>query len=359
MAGKKIRYDLGELREIPILSVCEYLDLPVEKRGRNFWCKVRNESQASVILHTDTNYFYDFGNEEHGNNIGLVQYAKGIGVGEAIRDLAQAFHILPSETMEDNLSKPLNAWEYKKLGLYGDLATKNLVFPVTTATVDELLDMEYGYRMTMNQLRQKEPDMYRHILETKAMPYVARKRNCFFMSVWNHYCFLQMMNRSVLFFDSERTALKFESEVKDLEQSERALYKACLGTDIAIAEPQHYDPQRVLSRLLQGKLEFSLGTAEPDEIRSFVSEMGWKACEMTVSYDAYCAAPTDDHIHSAVFQKGQVTLLFPESEKAYFNRIFYAFLREKASLDTIVLDAESRRASANSPETKKQLEPVR
>ena len=70
-------YSLSEVKDIPILDVCDYLGIPVEKKGKNHWCRIRPEKVPSVILHTDTNTFYDFGNGEHGSNIDLVCYATG------------------------------------------------------------------------------------------------------------------------------------------------------------------------------------------------------------------------------------------------------------------------------------------
>ena len=358
MAGKKNLYDLDELRALPILEVCDHLGLPVEKRGKNFWCKVRPETKASVILHPDTNQFYDFGNCEHGNNIDLVRYARGIPAGKAIRELAEAFDISPSVSGEEKLSKPMNAWEYKKIGLYDDLATKNLVFPVTSSSVDELLEMEYAYRMPMNQLRTQAPAVYRHILETKAIPYVENKRELYYLSVWNYYCFLQMMNRGVLFFDSEKTAAKFEGEMKSLEQSERALRKACLGTGISLPERKQYDPQRVFSLMTLGRLSVSLGPGRPEDIQIFAEDAKCALCERTITYDEYCAADLDGHPHSAVLQKGQILLTFPEGERSFFERIFAPKEPRKPRLDAALAQAGKRQQQLPS-EQKRTPEPVR
>lgn len=360
MAKTKTLYDLSELCAIPILDVCDYLGLDVEKHGKNYWCKVRPESKASVILHPETNYFYDFGNREHGNNIALVQYAKGgIDVGKAIRELAKAFDIKPSECWEDSFSKPLNNWEYKKIGLYGDLASKNITFPISTASVEELLDLEFAYCLPMNELRTEEPESYRHIIETKAIPYVENKRDYFYMSVWNHYNFLQLMGNGAMFFDSQRTISKFDAETKDLEQAERALYKASLGTGLPVPEPRHYDPQRVLSHLLQGKLEFSLGSVKPEHVSEQARERNCGICERTVSYDAYCAAGLDNHLHAAVFNQGKVTMLYPETEKAAFDRAFSPIRKGKSPLLTVLLDAQDRADGSKAPQPSKQLEHTR
>ena len=359
MSEQKSLYDLDAIRDIPILDVCHHLALDIEKRGRNFWCKVRPENTASVILHTDTNYFYDFGNRVHGNNIDLVLYAKGHNnVGKAIRELAQAFNIPANESREDHMTKPMSFWEYKKIGLYSDMATKNLIFPVTTASIQELLDMEHAYRMPMNQLRTAAPEVYQDILQQKAVPFVEHKRNCFYMSVWNHFHFLKTFHREVLFFDSEKTADKFEAEIRSLRQSERALYKACQGTDISVPEPKRYNPQRVLSHLLQGELDIPLGPMSTKVVIEEATRTGEAVHGSSISYEAYCMADTDGHTHAATFSAGRVFLDYPEREAAFFAPLIRRDHRQRSSLNFLVADAESRSLPATDNESK-EPEPVR
>jgi len=360
MAKKNSLYDLDEIRAIPILDVCAHLGLEVKKRGKDYWCKVRNETNASVIIHADRNYFYDFGNKMHGSNIDLVQYVRGgCSIGEAIRDLAKAFHIAPNETREDQFSRPMNQWEYKKIGLYGDMATKNLVFPVADASVNDLLDMEYAYRMPMNDLKSKHPDVYRHILKTKAIPFVQDKRESYYQSVWNYFCFLKILNRHSAFFDSEKTAAKFEDVTKDLEQSERSLFKACQGTGLLTSQQMTYDPQRVFSYLARGKISFSLGPLSSADVIEQGKATQEKVFEKFASYDDYCAAFLDGHPHSAEFSQGAVKILCPESEKAFFDYQFPPRPVKDKRLDDILQEAEQRRETSHSKRQEKQPEPVR
>lgn len=346
MAYKKGFYNLDSIRSIPILDVCDYLGIDVVKRGKNYWCKVRPENQASVVLHPDRNTFYDFGNQQHGNNIGLVQYARGVSAGEAIRLLADGFDIAPTQSKEDLLIKPLNMWEYQKIGLHGDMATKNLVFPVTIASTDELLDMEYAYKMPMNMLRKKDPKAYRWILENKAIPYVENKRQLYFLSVWNHYDFLHSFGHHVEFFNSEKTCAKFEKATRDLEQSEWALYKACYGTGLAVAEPQRRDPLRVWSHLVQGKLEISLGPFTREEIEKESANLNCRIVTKEISYDTYCSLHLDGHPHAAIFNTKAVTMLYPETDRDYFDCLTMStFEKPQPSLD-FKMDMASRRSSS-------------
>ncbi len=359
MSITKKLYNLDEIRSIPILDVCDFLGLKVERHGRNYWCKVRPENKASVILHTDTNYFYDFGNREHGNNIALVQYTcGGISTGEAIRKLGKAFNISPSIGADDLLAKPLNSWEYKKIGLHGDLATKNLVFPVTTASIEELLDMSYGYSMTMNELQKRDPEAYRWIIRNKAIPYVENKREAYFLSVWNHYDFLRSFGRHIDFFDSDKTISKFESETKDLEQAERALFKACRGCDIEMKEPEHYDPLHVLSLLQQGRLLISIGPERCDEIIAASNLKKEDVCESTMSYDEYCSYIFDNHPHSAVFEKEKVTITYPESDKQFFDQLYSFPEANRPSLNFIISSANKRTEKITASDKGKLLENV-
>ena len=128
--SQKRFYDIDAIRCIPILDVCDKLGLDVVKKGKHYWCKVRQERTPSVILHPDRNTFYDFGNQEKGGVIALVQYASGRKYREAVQFLADAFGLQPTQTEHDILTKPLTDWEYRCIGLSGDLATKNMSFPI-------------------------------------------------------------------------------------------------------------------------------------------------------------------------------------------------------------------------------------
>jgi len=276
-----------------------------------------------------------------------------------LRELANAFSLKPSVSHKERYAGPMTDWDYQRLGLHSDMATKNLIFPVTTASIAELQEIEQSYRMPMNQLRTQAPEVYRQILETKAIPNVEYKRNCYYLAVWKHYRFLRMFHREVQFFDSEKTAARFEAETKDLLRTERALYKACQGTGICVPEPKPKDPQRVLSHLLLGQLDIPLGPVSQKQVEAAAKEAEEAVYTWEVPYGDYCAAETDGHIHIATLHEGRIQLCFPGNERDFFDMTFPNRASHNQSLDTLLLSAEGRKGTPEPARQEKELQTAR
>ena len=179
------------------------------------------------------------------------------------------------------------------------------------------------------------------------------------MSVWNHFSFLRAMGRHDLFFDSQRTAQRFEDESKDLRQSERALYKACFNTGISLPESRDYDPQRILNHLLRGELTVSLGPVSPEVLTASENSKNSNILEKCVSYEAFCSSQLNGHIYSAVFRQGNVMIRYPEADSVFFDKTFPPVRKEKLPLDGVLLDADARRDKSKKPRQGSTLEPVR
>ena len=282
---RSISYNLAEIKEIPILDVCDYLGLAVEKRGKNYWCRVRQEKHPSVILHTENNTFYDFGNTEHGSNIDLVCYATGKSFSEAVIDLGRYFQLQP-ESREDIKKRfsVMSFREYSRIGLHGDLATKNFKFPIEHLSPGKLLSIEQRYRMSMNELRKNHPKTYERILREKAIPYVEQLRNSYYFDVWRYHDFLQSFNQSHLFYDSDKTQKRFNLQIEDLKKAEKALYKACAGTSIQAELTSVPNPFRVISWLQREKIKISIGSHSQEQLKNVIPHE-IKACSL--SHEAF------------------------------------------------------------------------
>ena len=287
-------FDLNEVKNIPILDVCDYLNLSVQKKGKNYWCRVRPEKTPSVILHTDNNTFYDFGNAEHGSNIDLVCYATGLSFSEALQALGEAFHLHPEHRYSaQKRYRVMSIADYARIGLYADLATKNFTFPVERYSIERLMKIEQRYKMTMNELRQKHPKIYERIIKEKAIPCVNRLRNLYYLDIWKYYNFLETFKRSYLFYESDKTTDRFKSRTEELERAEKALYKACYGTALNVCRGARYDPIRVLNRLRRGRLNISLGSHTPEEL---VQLFSGKISSVTIEHDLFFRKEIEDYL---------------------------------------------------------------
>ena len=246
MLGNKGFYDIQQLRDIPILDVCDYLSLTVEKRSNNYWCKIKPDHKTNVMLHTNTNYFYDFDSRAHGNNIDFVSFAcGGISSDKSIRKLAYAFNVSADQKHSD--FEPLSLWEYRKIGIHLD---------IESVTKDEdSMDRGYSFCVYMNNLRCRSPEKYRSIIEKTAVPYINKKMATYFSSVLSYYDMLNRTGTRNEFFKSEKTEGRFELARRDLEQALQALKKAGAGTGIELPDYKSTDPFDVIKGVLHGEID--------------------------------------------------------------------------------------------------------
>lgn len=273
-------FNIYEVKEIPILEVCAHLGISTQKRGKNYWCKLRDERNASTILHTDKNTFYDFGTQQGGSNIDLYCAATGVSFHEAIEELGNAFHLTPESYEErKNQYRRMSRSDYRRIGLYFDLATKNFRFDVEHLSLNQLVAIERKYRMDMNQLRKEHPGVYSRVIREKAVPYVTALRNQYYLKAWNHYCLLRSAGCSYLFFMSSQTLPLFEESKRRLEQAEWSLQKAAIDTDLKLPWMATPDAIRVVSRILQGSLTIWLGTESLETLSQKVRQNGHKVSE--------------------------------------------------------------------------------
>lgn len=357
-------YSLTEVKDIPILDVCDYLGLSVEKKGKNYWCRVRPEKVPSVILHTGNNTFYDFGNGEHGSNIDLVSYATGKSFADAVQTLGNAFNLKP-ESLSDikNRFRVMSNTDYARIGLYADLATKNFTFPVEHFSFEKLMEIELRYKMSMNELRKQHPKVYERVIKEKAIPYVDCLRNQYFLEIWKYYNFLETFKNTYLFYDSEKTVNRFKPQTEELEKAEKALYKACYNTSLKVSHNNKYDPLRIIAQMRSGLLNISLGDHTAEELKRLNPD---KISPFKISHDAFFHKQLSDCLskfpHSATFSwEGVEILCTPESGKVLLGIIKnlspayldnppkpeYINCKEKATLSFQIDSASSR--SLNSP----------
>ena len=299
-------YSLDEVKDLSILAVCDQLGVFVARRGKNYWCKLRDERIPSTILHPENNTFYDFGTQEHGSNIDLVCKVTGKHFDAAVRYLGDTFALQPeSPAQARHRFHTMTKTEYARIGLHWDLATKNFSYPIDRCSTEKLLGIELRYQMPMNALRKKHPKTYERILREKAVPYVDQLRNLYYLEIWNHYCLLQALGRTFLFYDSERTKQQFSALTHQLEQAERALYKAGQGTGLSIPEPSLYDPLRVISRFLTDRLQISIG---PCTTQDFSGKASGSTVSFDVSIESYYDSILEDLPHTAELSKDHVTI---------------------------------------------------
>ena len=307
-------YDTDRLKEIPILSVCSQLNIPIEKKyGRRAWCKVRQERTASTMLDLDKNTFFDYGDGGHGGDvIAFYAYVTGISQGEAMKELGNHFGIPSKDPRAGLKSNDLTNFEWSKIGLYGDRASKNYSFDVERLPIERCWELSEQFNMSMNDLRKAFPEVYEKMLREKALPYLRELRNHYYLNIYGEYRFALELGNTDLFYD-QRIQEDLLHEKEHLITAERLLEKAARNTAIHFEPGKSYEPDVVLKQLLRG--DHKLGTLSHKQMqaRARARKCYLKYCSF--GYADYESADFSDILHTAFLRGDRVFIGYLPSDE--------------------------------------------
>lgn len=324
---QKKLYDKNKIKQIPILDVCALFGIPVEKKGARYWCRARSqEKDPSTVVNTDTNTFYDFGTLERGDVISFTQYITGVDMYTAMEHLADAFHIDPIDPHQKRDPYEVSDWEYKKIGLHADFATKNFVVDSECLDFRRYLMLLDKYGIPMNELREKHPKTYERILRQRALPYVRELKNEYYMDLWSEYKFANEVGGPKLFFDvlqqeGSSLQIQFSSQIKELKDAERIFAKACHGTEIKFPPGKEYEPQKDLELLSQGEIRPTLSQYSYNYLQKAAKDAGCPIRYRVADYTKYICSDMDQYLHSAFFKAGLVYVGYLEKDKTVLTPI--------------------------------------
>lgn len=343
--GKSRLYDYERIKQIPITDVCqEMLGIEVQKRYNKIWCKCRAETSASTLIHPDKNRFYDFGTNIGGDVIQFVSYVLGIDRAEAAKRLTEAYHVPLLHAREGLDAFELTDWEYKQIGLYGDMATKNFDFHADRMSLERLQEISDQYAIPMNELRRKHPKIYERLVRQKAIPFVRQLRNDYYLDVWGRYQLARAVGDSSL-FEREETKKALSAEICNLQFAEKVLARAVKGTSIQLPPLREYDPVKDLECLSKGELKPTLGDASYREMQEAAKKQLTTVKYHTMDYDQYMNTDMSGHFHSAFLSAGRVVVGYLESDEPEFTPLFEAgekVERRKGVLDHRIQKAKDR-----------------
>lgn len=331
-------YDLNLIKAIPILDVCYQLGIQVEKKGDRYWCKLRNERTASVRLntHESPNSYVDFGGSNRKSDvIQFVCEALNISRGDSIKYLANAFSI-PSERM-DYHSTDLAIWEYEKIGMYGDLATKNFTFDLERQSVERVAELSSKYDMPMSDLRKKHPKIYEQLLRDKAVPFVRDLRNDYYLGL------LQLHLMKIDNLPSHPDLFKsLTDEIQALQNAERLLQKAAVKTSLKTFGIGVYDPVEDLKKLLAGEIKPSIGNRSYNQMQSAAKMLNCSVKYRTIPWEKFTFHGLSRFQHSAFFKGDKVVIGYLESDHNEIKPIFDKMMGRE-NLSSKIATAEKKR----------------
>lgn len=336
MIGKDSRpfYDLEQLKSIPIHEVAQAFGVQVKKAGNDYWCAIRDERTPSCKLYTKTNSFCDFGAANYGGDtIELTRFLNSCSSRyEAMEVLAQAFGIQP-EQQSGNLRKLPSIRQFAKIGIYGDVATKNFDFHIEKYGVEGAQKISKKYHMTVEKLSELYPDVYHNMLRAKAVPYVHALRNAYLNNL--RFCYDTTINFGWdapiddSLFDEAREMLrdaetaerilkqaiqdpqkvKFQQNTYDLQADYTAIAKGEMTVELTASEPMEYHELRALSKtsgrpLQYSELPYDLYHTLSDSLREISPYSAFvKGNTVKIAYDAEFAEQINDLINFSQWEQ--------------------------------------------------------
>lgn len=321
-------YDLAQIKEIPIKDICRnFLGIDLVERSGKTWCKTHNEKTHSTQLHENQNTFHNFGTGKHGDNIELVAYVMNVDRKDAISLLADAYGIAPVNQRKGLTPNELTHFEYAKIGLYGDLATKNFVFDVDKMPYERICQISEKFAMPMNELRKKHPKTYEKVIKQKAYPYVRGLRNDYFLDLWSKYRTFCAVGNPSLFFRPDSIAC-FSDQIRALEQAERIYDRAIKGTSLKSLSVGIYDPVKDLEMISKGEVKPVMGPVSYGELLDASKLANCDVKNWTFDYGKYVQhmmLEATDMFYCARISAGRVVIGFLESDlekfKPYFDKM--------------------------------------
>ena len=168
-------YDRSKLDEIKLEDICNLYGVEVKRNGKNLIGRLRNEKTPSFCIYENNNIWVDFGTNEKGGSIKLVQKLEGVGWNEAIKILADRFNI---SKITSKFSLPTKR-QFELIGINSDRAIANFIIDLNKHSLEKVEEWEEKYSMSMYELSKKNTYMYHKLLDSRALPIIYKERNYF------------------------------------------------------------------------------------------------------------------------------------------------------------------------------------
>lgn len=340
-------YNLDDVLSIPIEEVCEVFGVKVLRHGM---CSIRpDEKYPSCKLYTKNpdghDTFYDFGANVGGSVVDLVMFLNNTDRQGAFDFLGETFHLEPQNNTDYEHRNELTDAQYLKIGVYGDLATKNLDFDLERFSMESAQKYADKYHMTVNELRKQHPNFYTFkILMRRALPHVSNMRNSYYMDLYNHYLLaksLQVSDPTALIGSSVE---EFERQKKELMAAEKLLYKAAKGTSLEERlTVRKYDVKEDYRALIDGKISFQVGPTSYNDIKFEASKQDATLCYHSVPMEDYFFLKREflENVpHAAFMRAGTVNIACLPEQSLEIERSI-DLLPTKHHIDELVKEASA------------------
>ena len=224
------------------------------KKGDRPWCSLRDSDDTPSCCIYPNNSWCDFGDANRGGDvIALVQTLEQCDWYSALCRLAEAYHITPQNrgVVADN---SLSDREWLQLNLYPDMATKNMDIDVERFGVQATMTYVSKYRMSMNELRSADPQMYHRILKERVLRSLKAERDGYYSSLLSDFELRKSIG-GVDFAHAEIDKTRY-AEAEKINKDFQLLRRAVDDKSAVPVPKTNLSPPSDLSDILNGKIRF-------------------------------------------------------------------------------------------------------
>ena len=325
------------------ISLLDLLDRYGIKVDRNNFFKVRDEKTSSARFYAETNSWYDFGANVGGDIIDLVKFVEQVNTKQAIQIISTHF-ALPTQTLE-NGKKYLSNNQYKRIGLYGDRASKNYDFRengqdlFSIYTKEQMLRISQKLSIPMNQLFMEYPKTYAKVIRTRAIPFVHGEYQAYLHSLYTYSQYMNSDNK----FDKDFTRICAKESFADYQERIEILDKAIYGTDITGL--QHPNFERDLEQIQKGLIAVEISEYPYRDLLTLPGANVRIALDID-TYNQLRGKIDTEHMecpYSALVKGDVVTLVIKEPDCNAFKSLFKELgIKKQYSQKTVSTVAEMK-----------------
>ncbi len=264
---------IEQLKSISVVGILQDIyNIPVEKNGEKFVCKIRPERIKSCYIYP-TNTWYDFGSGAGGDSINLVQEIEGCDRKTAMQKLADWYGI--SREKHKRNGNMLWDYEWKKLGIQPDLVSKNLSincitdneidFPrndvdinLFTDNTEQVEAFQKKYFITMNEFRERDKVGYHTFLKRHTLPELFNDRDDYYAELLSDYNLCCEIGDENFAFNAVKSKPEINEIAKEINEKSRLLRRAV--DDISLLKTPLFslNPEQDLKDILDGTVAVKL-----------------------------------------------------------------------------------------------------
>lgn len=334
---------IDELKQIPIVNVLQDLyGITPQRRGERYYCKIRPEKTASCCIYP-TNTYYDFGGSSGGNVINLVCELSECDAKSAMERLSEYSGIRRKTSEKDR--KTLSDWEWRQLGIYPDMVSKNLninvmfsegdtpnrLADINLKAYDEkaLADFKNQYYISVETFRRQRPQEYHRFLKKKVMLPLLSERDEYYKDVLDAYRFGWAIEPSDEF--AKRVVFTDDSLIKtaeSLNKNSRLLLRAIDDPKLLKFRRLEIDPQKDIFGILDGEIAVQVSKRSCFELCRLARNQDNSVVKIRIPYDVYAAEYTDKSSklhqipHCGYYNSGECVLSFTSEARQKVREIF-------------------------------------